>query len=141
MEQSVVIHRADMSSSLHVDNKGKDILILGKGPTEGSDDTTLTAEAVYPITFTQPNKRFVLSLHYNGNNSFLFLNATKMYQFKAKDFEIKGYAFCLGDISNDFTINNIKNGIKRSCKFSSVDLNPIDTNNILDSHKYLMKRK
>ena len=64
-----------------------------------------------------------------------------MYQFKAKDFEIKGYAFCLGDISNDFTINNIKNGIKRSCKFSSVDLNPIDTNNILDIHKYLMKRK
>ena len=52
MEQSAVIHRADMSSSLHVDNKGNNILILGKGPTEGSDDTTLTAGAVYPITFT-----------------------------------------------------------------------------------------
>ena len=52
MEQSVVIHGAHMSSSLSVDNKGKDILILGKGPTQGSDDTTLTAEAAYPFTFT-----------------------------------------------------------------------------------------
>ena len=141
MEQSVVIHGAHMSSSLSVDNKGKDILILGKGPTQGSDDTTLTAEAAYPFTFTQPNKKFVLSLHYNGNNSFLFANATKMFQFKAKDFEIKDYAFSLGDTSNNFTINNIKKGIKRSCKFSSVDFNPIDTKNILDIHKYLMKRK
>ena len=78
-----------MSSSVHVDNKGKDILILGEGPTQGLDDTTLTAEAKYPINFTQSGKRFVLSLHYNGSNSFLFVNATKIYQFKAKDSEIK----------------------------------------------------
>ena len=41
---------------MHIDNKGKDILILGKGPTHGLDDTKLTAEALYPINFTQPNK-------------------------------------------------------------------------------------
>ena len=45
---------------------------------------TLTAEAKYPINFTQPNKRFVLSLHYNEINNFLFVNATKIYQFKEK---------------------------------------------------------
>ena len=71
-------------------HKGKDILILGERPTEGLDDTTLTAETIYPINFTQPNKRFVLSLHYNGSNSF-FGNAAEMYQFKAKNLEIKDY--------------------------------------------------
>ena len=81
-----------MSSSVHVDNGGKDILILGEGPTQGLDDTTLTAEAIYPINFTQPNKRLVLSLHYNGNNSFVLVNTTKIYQFKAKDSEIIDYA-------------------------------------------------
>ena len=70
-----------MSASLHIDNKNKDILILGEGTTQGLDDTTLTAEAIYPINLTRPNKRFVLSLHYK---SFLFVNATKLYQFKAK---------------------------------------------------------
>ena len=74
-----------MSSSVHVDNERKDILILGKGPTQGLDDTTLTAEVKYPINFTQSRKKIVLSLHYNGSNSFLFVKATKVYQFKAKN--------------------------------------------------------
>ena len=58
-----------MSSSVHVDNKKKDILILGKGLTEGLDDTTLTAEEKYSINFTVTGKKFCLSLHYNGVNS------------------------------------------------------------------------
>ena len=63
------------------------------------------------------SKIFVLSLHYNGSNSFLFVNATKVYQFKAKNSEIKDYALCLGNVSKDFTINKMKkNRIKRSCK-------------------------
>ena len=57
-----------MSPLVHVDIKGKDILILGEGTTQGLDDTTLTAEAKYPVNFTQSGKRSVLSLHYNGNN-------------------------------------------------------------------------
>ena len=65
-----------MSSSVH--NKGKDILILSEVPTQGLDGTTFTAEAKYPINFTQSGKRFVLSRHYNGSNSFLFVNATKV---------------------------------------------------------------
>ena len=105
-----------MSSSVYIDNKGKDILILGKGPTQGLDCTTFTAEGKYPINFMQ-SERFVLNLHYNGNNTFLFVNATKAYQFKAKNSEIKDYALCLGNISKDFRIINMrKNRIKRSCK-------------------------
>ena len=97
-----------MNSSVHVDNKEKDILVLSEGPTQGLLDTTLTTEAKYHINFTQSGKRFVLSLHYNGSNSFLFVNAKKVYQFKAKKSEIKDYALCLGNVSKDFTINNIK---------------------------------
>ena len=80
-----------MSSSMHIDNKGKDILILGKGPTQGLDGTTFTAESKYPITLMQSRKSFALSLHYNGSNSFLFVNVTEVYQFKAKSSEIKDY--------------------------------------------------
>ena len=101
---------------MHIDNNGKYIIILGEGSTQRLDDTTLTAEAKYPISFTQSGKRFELSLHYDGNNRFLFVDATKTYQFKAKDSEIKDYALCLGNVSNNFTINNIKNRIKKNRK-------------------------
>ena len=139
--KNVIIFGADMSSSVHVDKKGKDILVLGKGPTQGLDDTTLTVETIYPINVIQSGKRFVLSLHYNGSNSFLFANATKVYQFKAKDSETKDYPLYLDNISKDLTINNMtKTGLKGVAKFSSVDFNPIDTNEILDIHRYLMKR-
>ena len=107
-----------MRSSVHVDNKGKYILILVEGPTQGLDDTTLTAEAKHPIGFTQSGKRFVLSLHYNGSRSSLFVNTTKIYQFKAKNSEKKDYKLCLGNISKDVGINNLKKiGLKGVLKF------------------------
>ena len=127
-----------MSSSLHIDNKGKDSLILGEVSTQRLDDTILTAETKSPINFPQLRKRFLLSLRYNGSNSFLFVNAMNMYQFKVKDSEIKDYALCLGNIS---TINNMKNaGLKVVVKFFFFDFNPINTSDILDIHKYLVKR-
>ena len=61
-----------MSSSAHVDNNEKDILILGKGPTQGLEHT-LTAEKMYSIHFTVTNKKFCLSLHYNGANIYLLM--------------------------------------------------------------------
>ena len=96
-----------MKSSVQFNNKGKDILILAEGPTQVLDDTTLIAEVIYPINLTQPNKRFVLSLHYNGRNSFLFVNATKIDQFKAKNSSMKNYALRLDNVSKYCTINNI----------------------------------
>ena len=99
MEKNVIIYGAGMSSSVHIDNKNEDIRILGEGLTQGLDDNTLTAEAKYPVNFTQSKKRFVLSVHYNGSNSFLLVNATRIYQFKPKDFEIEDYTLCLGNIS------------------------------------------
>ena len=133
---------ADVISSVHIDNKNKDALILGEGPAQGLGDTTLKAEAKYRIDFTQPRKKFALSLHYNRSKSFLFVNATKVYHLKANDSEIKDQTLCLGNISKGFTINNMKNTrLKGSVNFFSVDFNPIDTNDILDIHRYLMRGK
>ena len=65
-----------------------------------------------------------------------------MYQFIAKDSEIKNYALSLGNISKELTINNMKKtGLKGNVNFFSVDFNPIDINFILDIHRYLMKLK
>ena len=103
----VITFGTEINSSVHVDNKGKDILIFCEGPTQGLDHL-LTTEAIYVISFTQSTKRFALSVHDNGSNSVLFVNAIKIYQFKAKDSEIKDYALCLGNVSKDFTNDNIK---------------------------------
>ena len=59
-----------MSSSVHIDNKKKYVLILGIDPTQGLHDITLTAEAQYSINFSRSNRKFCLSQHYNGSNSF-----------------------------------------------------------------------
>ena len=69
MGKDVIIFGVDMSSSVLIDNKNKDILILGEGPTQRLEDTTLAAEEKYPIKFTQSGKRFALGLHYNGSNT------------------------------------------------------------------------
>ena len=71
-----------MSSSVHIDN----IVNSCWRTTKGLDETILTAEDKYPINFTQSGKKFVLSLHYNGSNSFLFVNFTKIYQFQTNLF-------------------------------------------------------
>ena len=86
-----------MSSSAHIDNKKKYILVLGIGPTQGLEHT-LTPEKMYSINFTEKNKNFCLSLHCNGANSYLFVNGKKIIKFKAKDSEIVASPLCLGNI-------------------------------------------
>ena len=86
----------------------KDILILGEGPTQGLDDTTLTAEKKYSMNFTKYNTKFCLSLHYNGADSYLFVNGKEVIKFKAKDSEIVVNPLCLGKILEDFSVDNMK---------------------------------
>ena len=81
-----------MSSSTKIDNRRKDIQIFVKGPTQG---------LVYFINFTEHNEKFCLSLHYNGANSYLFVNGKEIHKFKAKDSEIVATPLCLGNISKD----------------------------------------
>ena len=96
-----------MSSSALIDNKEKDILVLGKGPTQGLEHT-LTAEKIYSINFTLTKKKFRLSLHYNQENSYLFVNGTEIYKFKAKDSEISVDPLWLGNISKDWSVDDMK---------------------------------
>ena len=96
--QNVLIFGVDMSSSAHIDNKKKDILVYGKGPTQGLKHTFF-AEKMYSSNFTVTKKKFCLSLYYNGANSYLFVNGTEIYKFKAKDSEIVPSPLCLGNVS------------------------------------------
>ena len=125
-----------MSSSTKVDNRKKDILILGRGPTQGLE-STISAEKMYSINFTKKNTKFCLSLHYNGANSYLFVNGTEIIKFKAKDSEIFAYSLCLGNISQD---NMKKTGFNGYIYDFSNDYNVITVSDILDIHKYLMKK-
>ena len=89
-----------MSYSVYVDNKGKDILILGKGPTQGLGEHSLTAEKMYSINFTDHRKKCCLSLHYNAANSYLLVNGIEIIKFKAKDSETA--RICVPDVFKRF---------------------------------------
>ena len=130
-----------MNSSIQVDNKGKDILILGIGPTQGLGEHSLTAEKMYSINFTVTNVQFCLSLHYNGANSYLFVNSIEIYKFKAKDSEVVASPLCLGNISKDLSIDNMKKTGFNGYVFDfSVDYDATSVDNIKDIHKCLMKK-
>ena len=91
-KMSFFLSWADINWSMNIDHKDKEILIIDEASAQRLDDTTLTADARYLIYFTQPNKRFVLSAHCHGSTSFLFVNATKIHQFK--DSKTKDYTLC-----------------------------------------------
>ena len=119
---------------------GKNILILDKGPTQELEHT-LSAEKRYSINFTENNKKFCLSLHYNGVISYLFVNGTEIIKFKAKDSEIVAPPTCLGNISINWSIDNIKRtGLNRYVYDFSVGYDAIAADDILDIHNNLMKK-
>ena len=106
--KNCIIFGADMSSSVHANNKTNNILVLGKDFTQGKNCKTLHAEKLYSMNFTEFNKKFCLSLHYNGDNSYFFVNSTEINKFKAKDSETVATPLCLGNISKDFSVDNMK---------------------------------
>ena len=86
-------------------------------------------------------KRFCLSLHYIGANSYLFVNGTEMYKFKAKDSAIVASPLCLGNISNDWSTDNMKKtGLTSYVYDFSADYNTVTVDDIKEIHKYLMKK-
>ena len=92
------------------------------------------------MNFKQPRKRFVLNLHYNESNGFLFVNATNIYHLKSEDSEIKDYTLCSNKIFRDFRINNMKKTeLKVSVNFFLLILILLIPYDVLAIHKYLMK--
>ena len=83
-----------------------------------------------------------MSLHYNGTSSYLFVNGTEIHKFKAKDSEIVATPLCLGSISKDFSVDNMKKtGLNGYIYNFSVDYDAITVDDILDIHKYSMEKK
>ena len=105
--RNVISFGVDMSSSAKIDNRKKDILILGKGPTQGLEHT-LSAEKIYSINSAKENLKFRLSLHYNEADSYLFVNGTEIIKFKVKNFKIFQNPICLGNISKDWSVDSMK---------------------------------
>ena len=96
---------------------------------------------MYSINFTNTNEKFCISLHYNGANSYLFVNGTEIYKFKAKDSEIAANPLYLGSISIDWSTDNMKKtGFNDYVYDFSVGYDDIAVDNIKDNHKYLMKK-
>ena len=96
---------------------------------------------MYSINFTVTKKKFCLSLHYNGANSYLFVNGTEIYKFKAKDSEIVAAPLCLGNISKDWSVGNMKKtGFNGYVYDFSVAYDTIAVHDIKNIHNYLMKK-
>ena len=96
---------------------------------------------MYLINFTVTKKKFCLSLHYSGANSYLFVNGTEIYKFKAKDSEIVAAPLCLGNISKDWSVDHMKRtGFNDYVYDFRANYDATDIDDILDINKYLMKK-
>ena len=115
-------------------------MILGRGPTQGLQHS-LSAEKMFSVSFTEHNKKFFLSLHYNGANSYFFVNGKGIHKFNAKDSEIVATPFSLENIWKDWTVDNmIKTEMNGYVYDFSVDYSDTAVDNILEIHNYLMEK-
>ena len=139
--RNVLIFGVHENSLTHATNKANNIYIIGDLFVQGINDTTLYAEKVYSQNFTAVNKKFVLSLHYNGDNSYLFVNGKEELKFKAKDDQIVKEILCLANISDDWTAANAeKTGFWGEIFDFAVDYTSTNTGDIYNVHRYLMKK-
>ena len=96
---------------------------------------------MYSINFTVTKNKFWLSLHYDRANSYLFVNGIENYKFKAKDSEIVAAPLCLGNVSKDWSVDNMKKaGLNGYVYDFSVNYDAIAIDDIVDIHNYLMKK-
>ena len=138
--RNVIIFGVGMSLTTKIDDSKKDILILGKSPTQGLEHS-LTAEKINSTNFTKKTTKLCLSLYYNGANSHLFVNGTQIIKFKAKDSEITLYSLCLGNISKNWLVENMKKtGFNGYIYDFSVDYDAVSVSDILEIYKYLMEK-
>ena len=129
-----------MSFSKHAYNKANNIYVMGKDYVQKINDTTIYAEKMYYRNFTYPGKKFVLSLHYNGNVSYLFVNGRQELKFKTKTDQLVKEKLCTGNLSDQWTTRESeKTGLYGKIYDFVVDYEQIaETAKILDMHKYLM---
>ena len=100
LARNVIIFRVDMSFSKHANNKANNIYVIGKDYITKINDTTIYAEKMFYRNFADLGKIFILSLHYNGDNSYLFVNGREELKFKTKTDQIINKNLCLGNLSH-----------------------------------------
>ena len=140
--RNVLIFRADMSFSVHATNRANNIYIMGTSLTQGIHDTTLYAEKNFYRNFTDFGKKFMLSLHYNEDDSYLFVNGRQELKFKRKTDQLVKEKLCIGNLSYQWTTSESeKTGLYRKIYDFVVDYEQIlGVKAIYNMHRYLMTK-
>ena len=136
--RNVLIFGADMSFSTHKTNKANNIYVMGELFVQGINDTTLYAEKKF-----YTGKKFLLSLHYNGDNSYLFVNGRQELKFKAKTDQLVKEKLCIGNLSDQWSASESeKTGLYGNIYDFVVDYKSINgLKPIYDMHRYLMTKQ
>ena len=140
--RNVLIFAADMSFSVHKTNRANHIYLMGTGLTQGINDTTIYAGKNFYRNFKDPGKKFVLSLHYNGDDSYLFVNGRQELKFKCETDQLVKDELCIGNLSDQWTTSESeKTGLYGSIYDFVVDYEQIvGVKAIYDMHRYLMTK-
>ena len=101
--RNLLIFGVHEDSVIHANNKANNIFIMGDAFVQGINETTLFAEKMYSQNFTQPSRKFVLSLHYNGDNSYFLANGKQELTFKVKTESLVKEKLCIGNLSDQWT--------------------------------------
>ena len=142
LARNVITFGADMSFSKHVNNTANNIYVMGKDYIQKINDTTIYAEKNFYRNFTDPGHKSILSLHYNGDDSYLFVNGREELKFKTKTDQIINNKLCLGNLSFDWT----KDESKKTSLYGNIYDVVVDykaivgTTTIYDMHRYLMTK-
>ena len=138
--KNVLIFGVHEDSVIHAKNKANNIFVMSDAFVQGINNTTLYAKKVYSQNFTQPSKRFILSLHYNGLH--LFVNGKQELKFKAKTSHLVKENLCIGNLSDKWTTSESeKTGLHGNIFDFVVDYdNIVGVKAIYDMHKYLMTK-
>ena len=140
--KNVLIFGADISFSVHATNRANHIYLMGDGLTQGINDNTIYVEKNYYRNFTDFGNKFVLILHYNGDNSYLFVNGRQELKFKCKTDQLVKEKLCIGNLSDQWTTSESeKRGLYGSIYDFVVDYEQIvGVKTIYDMHSYLMTK-
>ena len=140
--RNVLIFGVDMNFSVHATNRVNNIYVMDTGLTQGINDTTIYAEKNFYKNFADFGKKFMLSLHYNGDDSYLFVNGRQELKFKAKTDQLVQEKLCIGNLSDQWTTNESeKTGLYGKIYDFVVDYEEITgVKTIYDMHRYLMTK-
>ena len=141
--KNVLIFGADMSFSSHASNRANHIYLLGEGLMQGINDTTIYAEKKYWRNFTEHGEKFVLSMHYNGDDSYLFVNGRQVLKYKAKNDQLVKEKLCIGNFSDKWTASESeKTGLYGNIYDFAADYEAIiGVGPIYDMHMFLMTKR